>query len=148
MRQGKLGRTAAARRALFRSVVTSLFLYNRITTTEAKAKAVRPIAERLITWARKGDLHHRRLAASFILEPRAVQNLFDTIGPHFADRPGGYTRIIKLGFRSGDAAPVAMLELIGMEPLGKPEDEKKPVKKAAKKSAVKPVRPRRKAAAE
>jgi large subunit ribosomal protein L17 len=112
VRQGKLGRTAAQRRALFRSSVTSLFTYDRIITTEAKAKELRPIAERLITWARKGELHHRRLAAQFVLEPKALKRLFDEIGPMVGDRPGGYTRIIKLGQRRGDAAAMAMIELV------------------------------------
>ena len=113
MRQGKLGRTASARRALFRSSVTNLFIHDRIITTESKAKEMRPIAEKLITWARKGDLHHRRLAAQYVLEPEALQRLFDEIGPEYAERPGGYTRIVKLGPRRGDAAPLAVIELVG-----------------------------------
>ena len=113
MRQGKLGRTASARRALFRSSVTNLFVHDRIITTESKAKEMRPIAEKLITWARKGDLHHRRLAAQYILEPEALQRLFDEIGPEYVERPGGYTRIVKLGPRRGDAAPLAVIELVG-----------------------------------
>lgn len=112
MRQGKLGRTTAQRRALFRSSVTSLFTHDRIITTEAKAKELRPIAERLITWAKKGELHHRRLAAQFVLEPKALQRLFNDIAPMVGDRPGGYTRIIKLGQRRGDAASMAMIELV------------------------------------
>jgi len=113
VRQGKLGRTASARRALFRSSVTNLFIHDRIITTEPKAKEMRPIAEKLITWARKGDLHHRRLAAQYVLEPKALQRLFDEIGPQYAERPGGYTRIVKLGPRRGDAAPLAVIELVG-----------------------------------
>lgn len=113
MRQGKLGRTASARRALFRSSVTNLFIHDRIITTESKAKEMRPIAEKLITWARKGDLHYRRLAAQYVLEPEALQRLFDEIGPEYAERPGGYTRIVKLGPRRGDAAPMAVIELVG-----------------------------------
>ncbi len=131
MRQGKLGRRTAARRALFRSSVTSLFLHDRIITTEAKAKAIRPIAERLITWARKGELHHRRLAGQFVLEPRALKRLFNEIGPMVGDRPGGYTRIIKLGQRRGDAAPMAMIELVDA-PAATAEskaDKKAPAKK-------------------
>jgi len=113
VRQGKLGRTASARRALFRSSVTNLFIHDRIITTESKAKEMRPIAEKLITWARKGDLHHRRLAAQYVLEPEALQRLFDEIGPEYAERPGGYTRVVKLGPRRGDAAPMAVIELVG-----------------------------------
>jgi len=113
VRQGKLGRTASARRALFRSSVTNLFIHDRIITTESKAKEMRPIAEKLITWARKGDLHYRRLAAQYVLEPEALQRLFDEIGPEYVERPGGYTRIVKLGPRRGDAAPLAVIELVG-----------------------------------
>jgi len=93
--------------------VTNLFVHDRIITTESKAKEMRPIAEKLITWARKGDLHHRRLAAQYVLEPKALQRLFDEIGPQYAERPGGYTRIVKLGPRRGDAAPLAGIELVG-----------------------------------
>ncbi|MEA4883198.1 MAG: 50S ribosomal protein L17 [Clostridia bacterium] len=129
MRQGKLGRTAQARRALFRSSVTSLFTHDRIVTTESKAKEMRPIAERLITWAKAGDLHHRRLAAEYVLEPEALKRLFDKIGPAFAERPGGYTRIIKLGSRRGDAAPLALIELVGTTPKAAAAEAKEKAKK-------------------
>lgn len=122
MKKGKLGRDVGARRALFRGLVTSLFLNKRIVTTEAKAKEIRPIAERYITWAKKGDLHHRRLAAEFIATPEALKVLFDEIGPAFAERPGGYTRIYKLGARRGDATDMAIIELVG---LGGPKEAKK-----------------------
>lgn len=130
MKHGKLGRTAAARRALFRNSVTSLFMNRRICTTLSKAKEIRPIAEKLITWAKAGDLHHRRLAAEYVATPEALQVLFDEIGPVFADRPGGYTRILKLGARRGDAAEMAIIELVGMAPVAKADDKKKGNKKA------------------
>ncbi|HNZ09610.1 MAG TPA: 50S ribosomal protein L17 [Bacillota bacterium] len=134
MRQGKLGRDVGARRALLRSLVTNLFLYNRIETTEAKAKAMRPVAERLITKAKKGNLHNTRLAAAYLTSPEALKKLFEEIGPKFVERPGGYTRIMKTGMRRGDAAPMAIIELVGFEPVAVKEDKK--VKKAAPKKAV------------
>ncbi len=143
MRQGKLGRDVGARRALLRSLVTNLFLYNRIETTEAKAKAMRPVAERLITKAKKGDLHNTRLAAAYLTSPEAVKKLFGEIGPKFAERHGGYTRIMKTDVRRGDAAQMAIIEMLGFEPLAAVKDEKKakkaeaPKKAEAKKTAVK-----------
>jgi large subunit ribosomal protein L17 len=108
----KLGRSINQRKALFRNLTTELFRHNKIKTTEAKAKAIQPIAERLITLARRGDLHARRLAARDIHDPAVLRKLFDEIGPQMADRAGGYTRIYKLGLRRGDAAPVAQIELM------------------------------------
>ncbi len=108
----KLGRTTNQRKALFRNLTTELFRHNRIKTTEAKAKAIQPLAERLITLARRRDLHARRLAARDIYDPAVLQKLFDTIGPTMQDRPGGYTRIFKLGPRHGDAAKMALIELV------------------------------------
>jgi large subunit ribosomal protein L17 len=93
-------------------MVTSLFEHERITTTLPKAKELRPMAEKLITLAKRGTLHARRQAAQVIRGRDALKKLFDTIGPRFSQRPGGYTRIIKLGRRSGDAAPLAFIELI------------------------------------
>jgi large subunit ribosomal protein L17 len=112
MGQAKLGRTTSHRRALFRNMVTSLFATERIETTEAKAKEVQPIAEKLVTLAKRGDLHARRQAASYMTNEDAVKKLFDVIGPRYADKTGGYTRIVKLGNRKGDAAPMVLLELI------------------------------------
>ena len=112
MGQAKLGRTSSHRRALFRNMVTSLFAGERIETTEAKAKQVQSIAEKLITVAKKGDLHARRQAATYLMSEDTLKKLFDVIGPRYADRPGGYTRIVKMGNRRGDAAPMALLELI------------------------------------
>ncbi len=114
MSRRKLSRTAEERRALFRGSVTSLFLHDKIITTEAKAKEIRPVAEKLITWAKTDDLHNRRLAATYVMDPAALQRLFGEIGPANIDRPGGYTRIIKLGQRRGDGAAMAIIELVDM----------------------------------
>lgn len=108
----QLSRTASHRRALLANMATSLFKHDGITTTEAKAKELRPYAEKLITLARRGDLHARRLVAQKIREREALSLLFKEIGPRFAARPGGYTRILKLGHRSGDGAEVARIELL------------------------------------
>ncbi|OQB45752.1 MAG: 50S ribosomal protein L17 [Firmicutes bacterium ADurb.Bin153] len=144
MRQGKLGRDVGARRALLRSLVTNLFLYNRIETTEAKAKAMRPVAERLITKARKGNLHNTRLAAAYLTSPEALKKLFEEIGPKFVERPGGYTRIMKTGMRRGDAAPMAMIELVGFEPVAVKEGKKEKKAAAPKKVAEKKAEPKAK----
>ncbi len=95
-----------------RNMATSLFLHERIETTTAKAKELRPFAERLITLGKRGDLHARRLAGRLIADRRVLGKLFDDIGPRFAERPGGYTRILKLGNRRGDAAEMALIELV------------------------------------
>lgn len=112
MKRGKLGRTTAHRKALFRSVITALFLHDRIRTTEAKAKQIKPVAERLVSLAKNGDLHSRRLAAEYLDNKDAVKRLFETIGPKYKERPGGYTRVLKIAPRRGDAAPVVILELL------------------------------------
>lgn len=108
----KLNRTPSHRRAMLRNMATSLFLHERIETTTAKAKELRPYAERLITLAKRGDLHARRLAAAKVRDRAVVGKLFDEIGPRYEDRPGGYTRILKLGARKGDAAEMALIELV------------------------------------
>lgn len=108
----KLGRDSSARKALFRSMLTSLFQYERIETTEAKAKELRGLADKMITLAKRGDLHARRQVLAFILDEDIVTKLFSDIAPKYADRQGGYTRVIKLGVRKGDAAPVAIIELV------------------------------------
>ena len=109
----KLSRTASHRRATLRNMAASLFLHERIETTTAKAKELRPFAERLITLAKRGDLHARRLAAAKIGDRDVVGKLFDELGPRFAERPGGYTRILKTGARKGDAAEMSLIELVG-----------------------------------
>lgn len=108
----KLSRTPSHRRATLRNMATSLFLHERIETTTAKAKELRPYAERLITLARRGDVHARRLAARKIQDRQALGRLFDDIAPRYAERPGGYTRILKLGNRKGDAADMSLIELV------------------------------------
>lgn len=108
----KLGRTASHRRALLRNQVTSLVLHGRIETTEAKAKAIKPLADKMVTLGKRGDLHARRQAAAFLIQPEAVKRLFDEIAPKYQDRNGGYTRIIKTGPRRGDAAPMAIIEWV------------------------------------
>jgi large subunit ribosomal protein L17 len=108
----QLSRTHTHRAAVLRNLATSLFRHGRIETTTAKAKALRPYAERLITLARRGDLHSRRLAARKIQDREVLGKLFDEIGPRYTERPGGYTRILKLGNRQGDAAEMSLIELV------------------------------------
>ncbi|SFR05002.1 50S ribosomal protein L17 [Desulfoscipio geothermicus] len=112
MAYAKLGRNTGHRKAMLRNLVTSLFRDERITTTEARAKEVKRIAEKMVTLAKRGDLSARRQALEYIYEEKVVRKLFDTYGPKYADRQGGYTRIVKLGNRRGDAAQLAMLELV------------------------------------
>ena len=108
----KLGRNTGHRKAMLRNLVTSLFRNERINTTEARAKEVKSIAERLVTAAKHNDLAARRRALAYIYEEDVVRKLFDTIAPKYANRPGGYTRIIKVGYRRGDAAKAVILELV------------------------------------
>lgn len=113
----KLSRDSSARKALFRDLVTDLFIHERIQTTEAKAKEVRSIAEKLITQAKRGDLHARRQVAAYVRrekagEQDAIQKLFTELATRYSERQGGYTRILKLGPRRGDAAPLVYLELV------------------------------------
>ena len=108
----KLSRTPSHKKATMRNMATSLFRHERIETTTAKAKELRPYAERLITLARRGDLHARRLAAMKIQDREVLGKLFGDIAPRFAERPGGYTRILKLGHRKGDAAEMSLVELV------------------------------------
>jgi large subunit ribosomal protein L17 len=108
----KLSRTSTHRRALLRNLATSLFLHERVETTTIKAKELRPYAERLITLARRGDIHARRIAGRKISDRDVLGKLFDDIAPRYAARPGGYTRILKLGTRKGDAAEMSLIELV------------------------------------
>ena len=122
----KLGRTSSHRRALLRSLTTSLFRHERITTTLPKARELRPFAERLITLARRDDLHARRQVVRQVSDREVVKKLFSVLGPRFTSRPGGYTRTLKLGPRQGDGADLAIVELVGSEPVFKKQaDEKK-----------------------
>jgi large subunit ribosomal protein L17 len=119
-----LGRSSSHRSAMFRNMVTSLFEHERIVTTAEKAKEVRPIAEKMITLAKRGDLHARRQAMSFIRSKKVVAKLFEQICDQFKERHGGYTRIIRTGIRQGDAASMAIIELVGYEEdLGKKEQD-------------------------
>jgi large subunit ribosomal protein L17 len=107
-----LSRTTAHRRAMTRNMVTSLFRYERITTTESKAKEVRKAAEKLITRAKTDSVHNRRVVAKFIADEKILNKLFTEIGPRMKERNGGYTRILKMGFRQGDAADTVIFELV------------------------------------
>jgi len=114
----KLGRDASHRRALYANLACSLIEHGRIRTTEAKAKAVKPYAEKMITLGRRGDLHARRQVLSELRSQEVVHQLFADVAPRMADRPGGYTRIVKLGPRQGDAADMVYLELVDYDPAG------------------------------
>jgi large subunit ribosomal protein L17 len=111
----KLKRNLSSRKALFKCLVTSVIEQERIVTTVPKAKAIRPLVEKMITLAKRDTLHTRRQAAAFLETPEAVKKLFDKLGTRFGQRPGGYTRLVRLGFRKGDGAEQAMVELVGSE---------------------------------
>jgi large subunit ribosomal protein L17 len=108
----KLGRPSDQRKAMLRNLVTDFLKYGKITTTEARAKEVRSISEKMITLGKRGDLHARRQALAYILDESVVKKLFDEIAPKYKDRQGGYTRILKLGPRRGDGAPLVIIELV------------------------------------
>lgn len=133
VKRGYLRRNTAHRRALLRNLVTSLIEKERVRTTLAKAKNIRPLAEKMITLGKKGSLDARRRALAYLTKEAAVRKLFDQVAPRFAERPGGYTRIVKLDRRDGDGADMAMIELLGSEykkkTKKKAKTEKKPVKK-------------------
>jgi large subunit ribosomal protein L17 len=115
----KLGRDASHRRALYANLACSLIEHGRIKTTQAKAKAVKPYAEKMITLGRRGDLHARRQVLSELRSQEIVHQLFADVAPRMADRPGGYTRIVKIGPRPGDAADMVYLELVDFDPTGR-----------------------------
>jgi large subunit ribosomal protein L17 len=116
LKQGrKLGRTTAPRKALLRNLATALMEHERIITTEAKAKELRRVADKLVTLGKRGDLHARRQALRVIRSNAVVRKLFDEVAPRFSERHGGYTRVLRLGFRSGDAAAMAVIELVDYE---------------------------------
>jgi large subunit ribosomal protein L17 len=140
----KLGRQPAHRRATLRNLVTNVIERERITTTLRRAKAARPLVEQMITLGKRDSLHTRRQAAAFLMTPAATQKLFRDIAPRFADRAGGYTRIIHAGFRIGDGADLAILELLGSKlkkrqkkEKGKEKPEAKQEKEAAAESKAK-----------
>ena len=129
MNQGrKLNRTSAHRKALFRNLVLALLKHERIKTTDAKAKELRHFADRMVTLGKRGDLAARRLAFNFMQSRDAVKKLFDEIAPRFKERNGGYTRVVKLGFRRGDAASLSIIEFTG---VSEKAEAKKPRKKRA-----------------
>ncbi|MBR4323850.1 50S ribosomal protein L17 [Treponema sp.] len=134
-----LSRTAAHQRAMARNMVTSLFRFERITTTKAKAKEVRKAAEKLITRGKVDSVHNRRTAAKFIQDEKILNKLFTEIGPRMKDRNGGYTRILKLGFRQGDAADVVILELVDYKLPSSESEAPAKAKKAEKAEEKKPA---------
>src|SRR6266851_5684899 len=139
----KLNRTSSHRKALFRNLVLSLIEHERIKTTDAKAKELRRYADRMVTLGKRGDLAARRLAFAFMQSRTAVKRLFDEIAPRFKERNGGYTRVVKFGFRRGDAAPLSIIEFTGNEEQTK---SKKPKKRTRKQEAETPTRSRAAAA--
>ena len=132
----KLGRNTSHRRALLRNLVTSVIVEDRVETTVAKAKAVRPHVEKMITLGKKGDVHSRRQALSFLMTDKAVTRLFDTVAPRYGDRNGGYLRIIKTGFRKGDGGEKAFIELLGAEAELGEKREKREAAKAKKREEL------------
>ena len=118
----KLGRTSSHRKAMFANMAAALIKHEQITTTLPKAKELRPYVEKLITLGKRGDLHARRQAISTLRDKTQVAKLFETLGPRYADRQGGYTRVLKAGFRYGDAAPMAVIELVDRDPEAKGQD--------------------------
>jgi large subunit ribosomal protein L17 len=138
MRGRKLGRTSSHREALFRNQLQSLVISERIVTTLPKAKELRPIAERVITRGKHGTLHDRRWVLRWVLNRDLVKKVFDDIAPRFADRPGGYLRIVKLGPRPGDGAEMAVLELVERESVAAAQPEPSKEAKAPKKEKKEP----------
>ncbi len=133
----KLSRKTEHRNALMRNLVTSLILTERIETTVAKAKAARPVVEQMITLGKQGDLHARRLAASYLLDPAALKLLFSNIAQRYADRKGGYTRIVRTGWRKGDGADMAVLEMVGSDVLQKLAEKRAKKAEARREAAEK-----------
>jgi len=133
----KLSRTSAHRKALFRNLVTSLIEHEQIQTTDAKAKELRRVADKMITLGKRGDLHARRMAASYIRKRSIVTKLFGEVAERFKTRPGGYTRIIKMGHRHGDAASMSVIELTdrGAEAMSEADKKRERRRKSAEKKA-------------
>src|SRR3954464_2035374 len=132
----RLGGSPAHERLMLANLATSLFKHGRITTTETKAKRLRPLAEQLITKAKRGDLHARRQALAVVRDKDVVFTLFDQIAPRFSNRPGGYTRIVKKGPRKGDAAPMAIIELVEELEVAAREAPRQTARKAAKADSI------------
>lgn len=127
----QFGRHTSHRQAMFRNMITSLIQEERITTTLPKAKELRRLADRMVTLAKKGTLHARRNAAQVVRNRQAVRKLFAELGPRYHSRNGGYTRVLKLGYRHGDGAPMALIEYLGYQPKSKQEPKKKNKKEKA-----------------
>lgn len=127
----QLGRNSSHRRALLRNLTTALFKHEQIETTDSKARQLRPVAEKVMTLAKRGDLHARRQALAYLTEKAVVHRLFDELKASYTDRQGGYVRIVKKGQRKGDGAPVSVVQLLAVEGVGKGEKQK------GKKAAVK-----------
>jgi len=141
----KLNRTSAHRKALFRNLVTSLIQYEQVRTTDAKAKELRRVADRMITLGKRGGLHARRQALAYIRSRTVVTKLFDEVAARFRERPGGYTRVVKLGHRHGDAAGMSIIELTDRGEASKAEAEKKRERRRrrAEKRTASPAAPMR-----
>jgi large subunit ribosomal protein L17 len=134
----KLSRNTSHRRALLRNLVTSFLEHGRLMTTLPKAKEIRPLAEKMITLGKRDTLHARRQVQAYLLKEAIAKHVFDNVAPRFADRPGGYSRIIKLGYRQGDGADLAIIELIGSElEVKKAERAEKSKEKESKKAETK-----------
>jgi large subunit ribosomal protein L17 len=133
----KLGRNTSHRRSMLRNLVTSVIVEERIETTVPKAKAARPLVEKMITLGKRGDLAARRLAGAYLMTDAALVKLFDTVGPRFGDRQGGYTRIIRTGWNKGDGADKAFLELLGSEKVLDEKKEKRAEARAKKAAETK-----------
>jgi large subunit ribosomal protein L17 len=144
----KLSRTAAHRKSLLRNLVTALFQYERIETSVAKAKEARRLAERLITFGKRGDLAARRRVARFVTRPAVTRKLFDTIAPWYAERNGGYTRILRIGHRLGDAGETAYLELVKSAEQKEKERQERLAASEARETAAKGEKPSKKSKAE
>lgn len=132
----KLGRNTSHRRAMLRNLVTSILMEDRVQTTITKAKAARPEVERLITLGKRGDLHARRQALSYLQTREAVSRLFDTVAPRYGDRNGGYLRILHTGFQKGDGAELAFVELLGAEKLLDEKRQKRAEARSKRREAV------------
>ena len=132
----KLGRNTSHRRALLRNLVTSVIVEDRVETTVAKARAVRPLVEKMITLGKKGDLHSRRQALAFLTTDDSVTRLFEVVAPRYGDRQGGYLRIVKAGFQKGDGAEKAFIELLGAEAQLDEKRQKREEVKAKKRAEL------------
>lgn len=132
----KLGRNTSHRRAMLRNLVTSIILEDRVETTVTKAKAARPHVEKMITLGKRGDLHSRRQALSYLQTREAVTRLFETVAPRYGDREGGYLRIVRSGFQKGDGAETAFVEMLGVEKLLEEKREKRAEARAKRRATI------------